>query len=214
MRFMKKLIALLLIIAAAFSLTACQSPADPPKPDEENPCKNGHSFGDWVVVTETTCEDDGERYRECTVCLFIEEEFTKASPDHHKYSDWRTTLAATCVDEGEKRRTCSVCSNPETEIIPATGAHNYVNYICSVCGGIEEGTPIIPPAPTVPDDCSHEYSTVTYPADCENPGYVLHTCTKCGAFYKSNFVAPLGHTGSTYCTTCGEAILPEDDFED
>ncbi len=210
---MKRIFALVLILAALLSLVACQAPEDPKEPGN-TPCENGHSFGEWVTVTEVTCEDDGEKYRECTICLFIEEEFPKASAEHHKYTDWRTSLSATCVDDGERNRTCSVCKQPEIETIPATGKHYYENAICKVCGGIEDGAPIIPPAPTIPDDCEHNYTTVTYPADCENGGYVLHTCTKCSAFYKSNFIVPLGHTGSTYCTTCGEVILPDDEFED
>ncbi len=42
--------------------------------------------------------------------------------------------------------------------------------------------------------CEHRYDAGTVvAATCETEGYTLHTCAECGAAYKDNYVAALGH---------------------
>lgn len=53
---------------------------------------------------------------------------------------WKTTqmVAATCVAEGYEMQTCSICeATRKTNVVPATGAHDYVDGICTVCGQID-----------------------------------------------------------------------------
>ena len=42
--------------------------------------------------------------------------------------------------------------------------------------------------------CDHVWQDEVIPPTCTERGYTLHTCTKCGAGYRNNYTAPLGHT--------------------
>ena len=53
---------------------------------------------------------------------------------------WKTTqtVAATCGAEGYEMQTCSICeATRKANLVPATGAHTYVDGICTVCGQID-----------------------------------------------------------------------------
>lgn len=57
----------------------------------------------------------------------------------HAYGDYAVTTAATCAEAGVETRVCANnAEHKETRAIPATGNHNFVNHICTVCG-IQEG---------------------------------------------------------------------------
>ena len=45
--------------------------------------------------------------------------------------------------------------------------------------------------------CDHEYEDSTVAPTCTEKGYTLHTCSKCGKTYKSDYVDALGHTYPT-----------------
>ena len=51
----------------------------------------------------------------------------------HKYTEI-ITKDATCVESGERKYICETCGYSYTEEIAATGEHNYVNGICTMCG--------------------------------------------------------------------------------
>lgn len=51
----------------------------------------------------------------------------------HKYTE-TIVKEATCVENGEKEYICETCGYSYTEEIAATGEHNYVNGICTMCG--------------------------------------------------------------------------------
>lgn len=127
-----------------------------------------HSFGDWQVVSPTTCTADGSRQRVCTRCGAVEVQTLPAAG--HKFGEWTTTKKPTCTETGTEKRTCSVCSKEETRVIAALGhtpgtemladkddhwnvckvchavvnktGHTYVNGIQCVCGAVksEDGT--------------------------------------------------------------------------
>ena len=62
------------------------------------------------------------------------------------------------------------------------------------------------------DSCHHlKMKTETVLPDCEHEGYVLHTCPDCGYTYKSDFLAPLGHslTETIVDPTCDEVGYAE-----
>ena len=43
------------------------------------------------------------------------------------------------------------------------------------------------------ETCDHVYTSVSVAPTCVEQGYTLHTCGKCGDFYKDSFRDPLGH---------------------
>ena len=55
--------------------------------------------------------------------------------------------------------------------------------------------------------CDHVWQEEVIPPTCTERGYTLHTCTKCGAGYRNNYTAPLGHDwdeGTVTDPTCTE----------
>ncbi|MGM9563136.1 MAG: S-layer homology domain-containing protein [Faecousia sp.] len=74
----------------------------------------------------------------------------------------------------------------------------------------EPTTPTTPTTPTDPTEpttsCSHTYVETKVGATCSQPGYTLHTCSKCGDYYRSDFTATLSHSFSGgICVNCGTA---------
>lgn len=56
----------------------------------------------------------------------------------HKYVE-TVTKETTCVESGERKYTCETCGYSYTEEIEATGEHNFVNGICTMCGDLNTG---------------------------------------------------------------------------
>ena len=51
----------------------------------------------------------------------------------HVWGEFETVTEATCGEDGLEVRTCSVCEATEDRVIPATGEHNFVDGVCTVC---------------------------------------------------------------------------------
>ena len=93
----------------------------------------GHRFeGDYVVVTEPTCTEDGLAQRVCVVCGMTEDEVIPAM-GHRFEGGSAVVIAPTCTEDGLAEIVCVVCGTTEDEAIPAFG-HNFVDGICTVCG--------------------------------------------------------------------------------
>ena len=187
----------------------------------------GHRWGEYTVVSEPTCETDGERRRVCSVCNKEESEVIPALG--HKYGEFTVTKAPTCTEDGTQERVCAVCGAIDTEIIPALG-HKFgaftvikaptctedgvQEHTCSVCGTKE--TEAIPAA--------HKFGeyVVTVEPGCYSSGEKERTCTVCGA--KETEAIPAAHRFGEYvvtmeptcystgerrstCTVCGEEIV-------
>ena len=113
---------------------------------------------------------------------------------------------ATCGENGMVNIVCSTCGMPvETQTVPATGAHNYTEWLtvqsggcsevsyrvkaCIVCGylfcDIDEGVDVVHP---------HEFTLITKEPTCTKEGIEYRfECVNCG-FVAAEEIAPaLGH---------------------
>ena len=98
---MKKIATVLLAALLIVSLTACDSiipfwPFGEPAPTE---CS--HVPGDWIVEDEATCEEEGSKYKECTLCGEEMDREAIAKANHNVVSDGDCTTADTCSACGE-----------------------------------------------------------------------------------------------------------------
>lgn len=130
---MKKLLYLSLALTLVLILCACVGST----PSDSNPLSgHTHSFGQWKVVTESTCAESGLKQRACE-CGEVEEEEIPAL-EHTPEVD--EAVAPTCDDPGSTEGThCSVCNKVllAQETIEATG-HDYdKEHICTVCNAHE-----------------------------------------------------------------------------
>ena len=82
--------------------------------------KLAHTYD--VVTEESTCKTQGRRYKQCTVCEYIDPDSVEILPlsTKHAWGEWETVKPATATKEGVKQRTCEVCGKTETDVIPVT----------------------------------------------------------------------------------------------
>lgn len=113
---------------------------------ETIPATGEHSWGEWEVTTEATCEAEGEKTRTCSVCNETETE--KIAALGHKWDEGKVTTEATCTKEGVKTFTCQNDStHTKTEAIPVK-EHTYSKWEsdetnhwrkCTECGKKQTG---------------------------------------------------------------------------
>ncbi len=115
-----------------------------------------HRMGEWSEKTSATCDQSGERVREC-IWGCGEKEVQSIEKLAHRYSDqWTVDLKATCLHAGSKSHHCQKCdSRTDVTAIPAVG-HMLGDWIetvaptctekgkdvrkCSSCDFLEERT--------------------------------------------------------------------------
>lgn len=97
------------------------------KDTKEIPATGNHAYGDWIIVKEATCTEDGLKTRHCQNdgCNEVESEVIPATG--HTFGEWEVTTPATCETEGQEERTCESCNETETRVIKALG-HEFVDY--------------------------------------------------------------------------------------
>ena len=89
------------------------------KDTKEIPATGNHAYGDWVIVKEATCTEEGLRTQTCANCGdVIEEVLPKVD---HTWNEGEVSKQPTCTEDGIKTFTCTVCGDTKTEVITATG---------------------------------------------------------------------------------------------
>ena len=171
------------------------------------PVVHVHAFGEWTVVTEATCTENGLQER---VCECGEKESEVVEAKGHTFGEWTTTVEPTCAD-GERQRVCSDCGYVEKEVIEAVSEHTFGEWtvetsatcteagretkVCGVCGE-EEFRSI--------DALGHDYDEgqVTTEATCTEDGVKTFTCQREGCGHSYTEVVPAkGHTFGEWTTT-------------
>ena len=170
-----------------------------------------HSWGEYVVTTEATCEAPGEEMRTCANSKCGETE-TKVIPAlGHDYGAAVVTTAPTCTAEGVETKTCARCGDTETvsvaklnhdlsrvEAVEPTcvNAGNVAYYACAVCETTFEdpnGANILEADKLVVDALGHDDVKV---ATCTEAA----VCSRCGTYGEA-----LGHLEEEvkgYAATC------------
>ncbi len=110
-----RILCLTFVLFSLFALNSCD------ETDANVECE--HTWSDWSVITEASCEEEGERQRSCSECDETEKEAIAALS--HDFGEWSVTKAASCTEEGEETRVCSRDSeHSETRKIAKT-AHTF-----------------------------------------------------------------------------------------
>ena len=152
----------------------------------------GHS-GEWNVVAEPRCFDNGEEQLICTTCDTLVERsipsfeshdlqdstcvggkqcarcnYTEGSGNGHAFDDWKITKSANCTQDGTKERACLVCGYKENGVVIRTGH-------------------------------TGDWSCITEPTCTEN-GEEGRMCTSC-SHYETRIAYKKGHSGEWNVTT-------------
>lgn len=157
-----------------------------------------HSFGEWAVVEEATCTENGTRERACA-CGEKETEAIEAAG--HNYTS--VVTIPTCTADGFTTYTCSSCNDTYVDnTVTATGhsytsvvtdptctADGYTTYTCSGCNDIYTDN--------IVTSTGHSYSSVVTDPTCTADGYTTYTCGTCGDSYTNNVTEANGHSNGT-----------------
>lgn len=174
-----------------------------------------HAFGEWTVMKNASCEENGitERFCECG-----EKQVEEVFATGHTFGEWKIVKEATCVDEGTERREC-VCGKTETRIIEKTNIHHEVidhgieptcensglteGKHCSVCDKVFVEQIVLPSS-------GHKYND-RFDADCNTCGFIRDPDCRHENTIEKPGLEPTcisaGYTEETVCTNCEEILV-------
>lgn len=158
-----------------------------------------HTFGEWQTIKNATTLSTGLKKRQCLFCNTTDtEDIPKLNspqnqPDPpHTQHQWEDTyiLEPTCSSDGYRSRRCIICSKTiNFETIPATGLHNWEEWViayspscvedgkkyrfCKTCNKFEEST--------IPSTEKHDWSEwyISKDPTCIDPGEESRDCNNC-----------------------------------
>ena len=95
-----------------------------------------HAWDNGVVTKQPTETATGVRTYTCSVCKQTKtESIPRLDPTHtHAYDKEIVVKEPTCAETGLKQMRCACGEKGSEEVIPATGNHNFVDHVCTVCG--------------------------------------------------------------------------------
>ena len=154
----------------------------------------GHSFADWTIVKEATCENQGTKRRDCNNCDHYEEETIEAK--EHNYESEVTK--PTCVEQGYETFTCTNCNHSYIDnYVDALGHREVVDTgkeaTCTT-SGLTEGkhcdrcNEVLVQQEEIPA-LGHNYGTLIneIPATCTKTGIIAHYhCDRCDKYFDTN----------------------------
>lgn len=160
------------------------------KDTKEIPATGNHAYGDWVIVNEATCTEEGLRTQTCANCGDVKKEVLPKVD--HTWNEGEVSKQPTCTENGERTFTCTVCGTSKTEVaedLPAIG-HNWSDWEVKDATCTEDG---LKTRHCQNDGCNEVESEVipatghtfgewivTKEPSCGNAGEETRTCDVCG----------------------------------
>lgn len=191
------------------------------KDTKEIPATGAHAYGDWVIVKEATCTEEGLRTQTCANCGDVKKEVLPKVD--HTWNEGEVSKQPTCTEAGERTFTCTVCQETKTEVaedLPAIG-HNWSDWEVKDATCTEDG---LKTRHCQNDGCNEVESevipatghtfgewTVTTPATCETEGQETRTCADCNET-ETRVIKALGHEFADY-TYNNDATCEKDGTE-
>ena len=110
----RKIFLICIIIAFAATLSAALSACDL---FGNKGCGSSHEFGEVIEIKASTCTEEGEGKKVCSVCGYEKRGFVLPKKQH-TFGEAEIEEEATCVKKGKESKTCSVCGVKEERVIP------------------------------------------------------------------------------------------------
>ena len=77
----------------------------------------GHKY-EVVIDKSATCNNNGSKYEECTICHDKKTAVSIPATGQHTYGAWKNVKAATACVNGKREHRCTVCGVTESQSIP------------------------------------------------------------------------------------------------
>lgn len=143
---------------------------------------SGHLMGNWVVIKEAACEQDGSMQSVCQACGMVSTKPIMAQG--HRLGPERIVMAGNCSTAGIAARDCQICRKTfETELplvphdflppvvqLPGCTRNGAKVFSCKVCG-FERTETILA--------TGHDPKVERIAAGCLKPGQQVTSCTRC-----------------------------------
>ncbi len=161
--------------------------------------RSSHSFSQYKH-SEATCASPAKYLGTCSDCGFYRTyNLGDIDPNNHDLIH-HEAKAATCTEIGwEAYDTCSRCDYT-TYVELTNGGHSLTHHAAKAptctevgweaydaCSRCDYTTYVELPA------LGHDYQEEVIPRTCEQDGFTLHTCLRCGDDYTDNMIGYLGH---------------------
>lgn len=104
-----------------YTLYTCSDCGDSYKSDYTD--KSSHLFGNWIVIKNATCTEEGTEYRQCMLCW--KEETRKIEKTNHNYVD--IVILPTKNSNGYTQHICSVCESSYIDSYTSLNDNNSSN---------------------------------------------------------------------------------------
>lgn len=159
--------------------------------DEPQATECAHEYGEWIVSTAPTCENDGIRTKNCTKCQVPVHEPVVALG--HDYEVTEVITAATCEEDGSGKFVCkNDASHTKTDIISALG-HSFSEWTIDTAATCYENGKEVRVCANDPEHKEErsiqktehvltEY-TLLSPATCTENAKLSASCTNAGCTY-------------------------------
>lgn len=173
--------------------------------------KHIHSLNDWVVTTDATCTENGEKIQTCKDCGETVKTEEISAIGHTAESKWTIVTDATCTEKGEQIHKCTVCGDTaDKEVIEAKGhtANGSWEYgddgtcnkvqKCTVCGDVA--------LRQTDEEAEHTLSgewTITREARCDAEGEQVQYCTICNEVGLAEAIPTTEHDYGKWATISG-----------
>ena len=190
---MKKIITVILCLVASIVTMACFAGCESSLMEEGG---ENHTFGEWYVSIEATCETKGEERRDCKTCKHYEvKEVEALGHDIVSFEAKEPTHLEGGYNAYEKCSRCEYSTYAEIETIahefvetvvePTCYAKGYTNHACE-CGYSYQDNYV--------DEIAHEFGEyeITLEPTCTEKGKEERCCTVC-EFKEEREVKEKGH---------------------
>lgn len=177
-----------------------------------------HTFGEWFVIKEATCTENGQREKTCDFC---EEKRTETIYANGHIEETIPGKDATCIESGlTDGKRCTVCQKITVEQTSISPGHTYIDGMCSVCEELEPSQGLVF---TLSDD-GESYSVSG--AYCKESNVFIPsiynkkpvTCISSGAFWCSttletielpDTITEIKGSAFYFCTSLKSIKIPE-----
>ena len=178
---------------------------------EEGLLPHEHLWGEWAIIKEATCTEDGKMELYCSLCGYAKG--VTIDKKGHTEGEWEITREATCDIIGKKVVRCLVCDDIIKSMVISKLEHNFSGWVldsettctedgkmhneCTSCGYISKQT-----TPAL-GHTEGEWEIVRE-ATCAEEGKKQIICTVCGEVVKE-MILPAAHifNGNYECIFCG-----------